>query len=103
MVADGETYLNLAKILLWQEDRPEAKAAAKQALAKGVKKPDDAKKILALPATNQRHGIAATGLEHARRGLVYPWRFPRPHSGRGDRFDGPAAPRRPETLPELRA
>jgi tetratricopeptide (TPR) repeat protein len=47
---DGETYLNLAKVL-WQEDRiPEAKDAAKQALAKGVKKPDEAKKILALPA-----------------------------------------------------
>ncbi|HJW46055.1 MAG TPA: tetratricopeptide repeat protein, partial [Lysobacter sp.] len=47
---DGETYLNLAR-LLWQENRiPEAKEAAKQALAKGVKKPDEAKKILALPA-----------------------------------------------------
>lgn len=46
---DGETYLNLAKVL-WQENRiPEAKAAAKSALAKGVKKPDDAKKIIALP------------------------------------------------------
>jgi tetratricopeptide (TPR) repeat protein len=47
---DGETYLNLAR-LLWQNDRiPEAKEAAKQAMAKGLKKPDDAKKILALPA-----------------------------------------------------
>lgn len=47
---DGETYLNLAR-LLWQESRiPEAKDAAKQALAKGLKKPDDAKKIMALPA-----------------------------------------------------
>lgn len=47
---DGETYLNLAR-LLWQEDRiPEAKDAAKQAMAKGLKKPDDARKILALPA-----------------------------------------------------
>ena len=47
---DGETYLNLAR-LLWQEDRiPEAKEAAKQAIAKGLKKPDDAKKILALPS-----------------------------------------------------
>jgi tetratricopeptide (TPR) repeat protein len=50
LAPDGETYLNLAR-LLWQEDRiPEAKEAAKQALAKGLKKPDDAKKILALPA-----------------------------------------------------
>ena len=49
LAPDGETYLNLAKAL-WSEDRiPEAKEAAKQAIAKGVKKSDDAKKILALP------------------------------------------------------
>lgn len=46
---DGETYLNLAKVL-WQENRiPEAKQAAKSALEKGIKKPEDAKKIIALP------------------------------------------------------
>lgn len=46
---DGETYLNLAKVL-WQEDRiPEAKTAARAALEKGIKKPEDAKKIIALP------------------------------------------------------
>ena len=46
---DGETYLNLAKVL-WQEDRiPEAKQAAKSALEKGIKKPAEAKKIIALP------------------------------------------------------
>lgn len=46
---DGETYLNLAR-LLWQEDRiPEAKEAAKQAIAKGLKKPEEARKIIALP------------------------------------------------------
>lgn len=46
---DGETYLNLAKVL-WQEGRiPEAKQAAKSALEKGVKKPEEAKKIIALP------------------------------------------------------
>ena len=45
---DGETYLNLARVL-WQEDRiAEAKQAAKQALDKGVKKPDDARKIINL-------------------------------------------------------
>lgn len=49
MAPDGEAYLNLARVL-WQEDRiPEAKEAAKQAVAKGVKKPEDAKKIIALP------------------------------------------------------
>ncbi len=45
---DGETYLNLARVL-WQEGRvPEAKQAAQQALSKGVKKPEDAKKIINL-------------------------------------------------------
>ncbi|MEP6632801.1 MAG: tetratricopeptide repeat protein [Luteimonas sp.] len=49
LAPDGETYLNLAKAL-WQEGQiGEAKQAAQQALAKGVKKPDDAKKIIALP------------------------------------------------------
>lgn len=47
---NGEAYLNLAR-LLWQEDRiPEAKEAARQAQAKGVKNPADVKKILALPS-----------------------------------------------------
>ena len=46
---DGETYLNLARVL-WREGRvPEAKVAARAALDKGLKKPDDAKKIIALP------------------------------------------------------
>lgn len=46
---DGETYLNLAKVL-WQEDRiGEAKEAARQALAKGVKRPEEARQITALP------------------------------------------------------
>ena len=49
LAQDGETYLNLAKVL-YQEDRvAEAKQAAKSALEKGVKKPDEAKKIVALP------------------------------------------------------
>ncbi len=46
---DGETYLNLARVL-WQEDRVgEAKEAARQAIAKGVKQPKDAQTIIALP------------------------------------------------------
>ncbi|WP_411833496.1 heme biosynthesis protein HemY [Pseudoxanthomonas mexicana] len=45
----GDTYLNLARVL-WQEDRiPEAKQAARAALDKGIKNPQDAKKIIALP------------------------------------------------------
>jgi tetratricopeptide (TPR) repeat protein len=48
MAPDGETYLNLARVL-WQENKiGEAKQAAQKALDKGVKKPEDAKKILAL-------------------------------------------------------
>ncbi|MCA1714488.1 MAG: tetratricopeptide repeat protein [Gammaproteobacteria bacterium] len=47
LAPDGETYLNLAKAL-WQEGRlAEAKRAAQQALDKGIKKPADAKTILA--------------------------------------------------------
>lgn len=49
MAKDGETYLNLAKVL-WQEDRiPEAKQAARAAIDKGLKKPEEARKITALP------------------------------------------------------
>jgi len=43
---DGETYLNLAKVLKNEGRTAEAKQAAQQALAKGVKKPEDAKKII---------------------------------------------------------
>lgn len=47
MAADGEAYLNLAKVLDYAGKKAEAKAAAKQALEKGVKKPEDANRILA--------------------------------------------------------
>ena len=47
LAPDGETYLNLAKIL-WSENKlGEAKQAAQQALDKGLKNPQEAKKILA--------------------------------------------------------
>lgn len=46
MAADGEAYLNLAKVLEFSGKKTEAKAAANQALAKGVKKPEEAKGIL---------------------------------------------------------
>ena len=43
---DGETYLNLAKVL-YQEDRvKEAAQAAQQALDKGVSRPDQARDII---------------------------------------------------------
>lgn len=47
MAADGEAYLNLAKVLDMDGKKAEAKAAAKSALDKGIKKPEDAKRILA--------------------------------------------------------
>ena len=47
MATDGEAYLNLAKVLDYAGKKAEAKEAAKQALAKGVKKPEDANRILA--------------------------------------------------------
>ena len=46
MAADGEAYLNLAKVLEYSGKKAEAKAAAQKALDKGVKKPDDARGIL---------------------------------------------------------
>ncbi len=45
---DGETYLNLARVLHAEGRTSEAKAAAQQALAKGVKNQADAKKIINL-------------------------------------------------------
>jgi tetratricopeptide (TPR) repeat protein len=43
----GETYLNLAKLLLNEGRTAEAKQAAQQALDKGVRSPEDARRILA--------------------------------------------------------
>ena len=45
MAADGEAYLNLAKVLEYSGKKAEAKAAAQKALDKGIKKPDEAKGI----------------------------------------------------------
>ncbi|WP_102947114.1 tetratricopeptide repeat protein [Stenotrophomonas sp. VV52] len=45
---DGETYLNLARVLHSEGRTAEAKQAAQQALAKGVKNQADAKKIINL-------------------------------------------------------
>lgn len=46
MAADGEAYLNLAKVLDYAGKKADAKAAAQKALDKGLKKPEDARKIL---------------------------------------------------------
>ena len=46
MAADGEAYLNLAKVLEYSGKKAQAKEAAQKALDKGVKKPDEARGIL---------------------------------------------------------
>lgn len=46
MAADGEAYLNLAKVFEYNGQKAEAKTAAQKALAKGLKKPEEAKRIL---------------------------------------------------------
>ena len=46
LAPNGETYLNLARALNNAGRAEEAKEAARQALAKGVSKPDDANRIL---------------------------------------------------------
>ena len=47
MATDGEGYLNLAKTYAFVGRKAEAKEAARQALARGIKKPEDANRILA--------------------------------------------------------
>jgi tetratricopeptide (TPR) repeat protein len=47
LAPDGETYLNLAKALANEGRGDESKAAAQQALDKGIKNPADAQKLLA--------------------------------------------------------
>ena len=46
LAPDGESYLNLARVLNNEGRAAEAKQAAQQALAKGVKKPEDAQRII---------------------------------------------------------
>ncbi|MGV8922241.1 MAG: tetratricopeptide repeat protein [Thermomonas sp.] len=48
IAADGEAYLNLAKVLDISGKKADAKAAAQKALDKGLKKPEEAKRILSL-------------------------------------------------------
>jgi tetratricopeptide (TPR) repeat protein len=43
---DGETYLNLAKVLAGEGRDAEARTAAQQALDKGVKRPEEARQII---------------------------------------------------------
>ncbi len=62
MGKDGEMYLNLAKLQLSEDHGTEAKAAAHQALTKGVKKPGEAWAVIGnaeLAANNKPAAIAA--------------------------------------------
>lgn len=47
LAPDGETYLNLSKVLANTGRDAESKAAAQQAIDKGVKNPDEARRLLA--------------------------------------------------------
>lgn len=49
VASNGEPAMNLARVLRNEGRIAEAKQAAREALAKGLKKPEDANKILALP------------------------------------------------------
>lgn len=46
LASDGETYLNLARVLNNEGRSAEARQAAEQAIAKGVSKPEDARRII---------------------------------------------------------
>jgi tetratricopeptide (TPR) repeat protein len=50
LAKDGEMYLNLAKVTSQEERWAESTAAARQALAKGVRKPGDAWIVIAIAA-----------------------------------------------------
>jgi tetratricopeptide (TPR) repeat protein len=66
---DGETYLNLSKVLSQEEGRAkDAKANAQQALAKGVKKPGEAWMVVARAEydLDNRAGVAAAYREAAK-------------------------------------
>jgi tetratricopeptide (TPR) repeat protein len=59
---DGEMYLNVAKLQAGEDHADEAKAAAKQALAKGLKKPGEAWVVIGnaeLSAGNKPAAITA--------------------------------------------
>lgn len=47
LASNGETYLNLARVLANEGRAAESKQAAQQALDKGLKNPEDARKLLA--------------------------------------------------------
>ncbi|TBR11073.1 MAG: hypothetical protein EPO46_07035 [Lysobacter sp.] len=49
MSSDGEIWMNLARVYSNEKRIADAKQAAREAVAKGLKKPEDANRILALP------------------------------------------------------
>lgn len=72
LAVDGETYLNLAKVLTMEERYDDAKAAAKQALAKGVKKPGDAWMTIARAEYGEAGDNRAAILAAYREAAKYP-------------------------------
>lgn len=46
IAADGEAWLNLAKVYEFQNKKADSKAAAQKALDKGVKKPEEARRLM---------------------------------------------------------
>ena len=68
LATDGETHLNLARVLTNEERYAEAKAAAQEALKKGVKKPGDAWMIVGRSefGLNNKAGLVAAYKEAAK-------------------------------------
>jgi tetratricopeptide (TPR) repeat protein len=68
LAKDGETHLNLARVLTNEERYAEAKAAAQEALKKGVKKPGDAWMVIGRSefGLNNKAGLVAAYKEAAK-------------------------------------
>lgn len=68
LAKDGETHLNLARVLTNEERYAEAKAAAQEAIKKGVKKPGDAWMVIGRSefGLNNKGGLIAAYKEAAK-------------------------------------
>lgn len=68
LASDGETHLNLARVLTNEERYAEAKTAAQEAIKKGVKKPGDAWMVIGRSefGLNNKAGLVAAYKEAAK-------------------------------------
>lgn len=68
LAADGETHLNLSRVLTNEERYAEAKAAAQEAIKKGVKKPGEAWMVIGRAefGLNNKAGLVAAYKEAAK-------------------------------------